>query len=312
MFNLLIGCNEQSTTIKSEIEEVDDFEYVEIGEYATNNSFYQTYDRALQLYGVKLKQHDINTKKGTAHVIECGNVKGEPLVLLHGMNATSTMWYTNIKQLAEKYHIYAIDFLLEPGKSEMTTEVDEIDEIVGWYNEIFNKLNLEEVNLLGASRGGWLSVNIAIKGKVKVKKMALLSPAQTFVWISPGKDLISNIAFSINPERKNLRSVLSTLSSDVEQIDQTYIDLFYMSSEQAKIRKAILEMRPFSDEDMQSLKMPVLLLVGDDDFINPPKSIDKAKGVLSNLTASTVKNAGHFLSIDQYEVVNRQLLDFFK
>jgi pimeloyl-ACP methyl ester carboxylesterase len=56
--------------------------------------------------------------------------------------------------------------------------------------------------------------------------------------------------------------------------------------------------------------MPVLLLIGDNDIINNQNSIERAKKNMKNVETAIIKDAGHFLSIDQSEIVNKKILDF--
>ena len=57
--------------------------------------------------------------------------------------------------------------------------------------------------------------------------------------------------------------------------------------------------------------MPVLLMIGDQDIINSEKSIGIAKKSFADLKSYTIKNAGHFLSVDQPEIVNKNIIDFY-
>ena len=152
---------------------------------------------------------------------------------MHGMNASSTMWYPNVKELAKKYKVFAIDFLMEPGKSEQKVEINSTSSIVSWYTEIFDSLELDKFSIVGASRGGWLGVNLAIKHPNRVENLVLLSPAQTFKWIPIGKDLFANLAYTIKPKRKKLRKSLKTMSSNVDNIKQEYIDCLLYTSDAA-------------------------------------------------------------------------------
>lgn len=257
-----------------------------------------------------LEEKDIHTSFGNAHVIVCGRSNAEPLVLLHGMNASSTMWYPNIKELSEHYRIYAIDFLLEPGKSLCEKGINNTGQIIDWYYEIFDQLHLQKFDIAGASRGGWLAVNIALRERSRIHKMILLSPAQTFIWIKPQMKIMSNITYTISPKRKRLRSILETMTFNVDNIQQVYINQYYIATKEASISKCILQMTPFSDEKLRLLKMPVMLLIGDNDIINNDKSIERAKKLIPDVQAETIKNAGHFLSIDQPENVNKKIIDF--
>lgn len=275
-------------------------------------TYKEAYNRALSLFKTPLAERDIKTSFGTAHVIITGPADKAPVVLLHGMNASSTMWYPNIKALSEHYRVYAIDFLLEPGKSLCESEVSNTDQIVNWYYEIFDQLGLKKFSIVGASRGGWLAMNIALRHKERINKVVLLSPAQAFIWIKPGMKVISNISYTMSPKRKRLRDVLETMTFNVDNINQIYINLYYAASKEAKVSKCILQMTPFSDEQIEALNMPVLLLIGDNDIINNQKSLERANKHMKNVQAEVIKNAGHFLSIDQAETINKKILEFLQ
>lgn len=293
----------------------DYMKYAEKPDYILNpepvqKSYFDAYDASLKLWDIPVEELYIPTSFGTAHVVVAGPANGEPMVLLHGMNATSTMWYPNAKALSKDYRLFAIDFILEPGKSFKTGEFDDVNQVAIWYNEIFDKLELKEFNLVGASRGGWISVKIALQNQERIKKMVLLSPAQTFIWIRPSTDLLKNIILMFSSDEKQIEQSLKSMSSNVANIDKTYLKQYYKSEAQDSISKFVLAMQPFSKRDFQSLKMPVLVLIGDDDVINNKKTIQMAKRIIPNGQGEIIKNAGHFLSVDQADEVNSKILDF--
>ncbi|HEY0029240.1 MAG TPA: alpha/beta hydrolase [Bacteroidia bacterium] len=269
------------------------------------------YNKTLALWQVPFEERKIATSFGPAQVIISGPVDGEPLVLLHGMNASSTMWYPNIKAFSEQYRVYAIDFLLEPGKSMNEKEIGSTEQLIDWYYEIFEQLKLNEFSMVGASRGGWLAINIALRDSTRINKIALLSPAQAFIWIRPQSDIIQNVGYSLLPRRKRLRSVLKTMTTDVDKLDQKFIEQYFIATEESDMDNCILQMTPFSADQLKSLKMPVLVLIGDNDIINNEKSLETAKYIPLVETA-TINNAGHFLSFDQPEIINKKVLDFLK
>ena len=285
----------------------------EFGEYLEevkpeDLEYYKAYNKALRLWKIPFHELNIRTSFGNAHVIVSGPKNGEPLVLLHGLNASSTMWYPNIKALSQNHRVYAIDYLLEPGKSH--GKVKNMMEIMNWYSEIFDQLKLEKFSLIGASKGGWLAVYIALQQKSRIKRIILLSPVQTFMWIRPGSKILSDIIYTLSPKRKQLRGILETMSVNVDGIEKAYIDQYFIATQKATNSKLNLQMTPYSDKELKTLDMPVLLLIGDQDIINKEKSIEKAKELLPHSETGIIKNAGHFLSFDQSETINKRILDF--
>ena len=302
--NTTANTNTDSLNINDTLNELD----VEVDKL----TYEQAYDKALTLFQTPFIEKDVKTKFGNAHVIVSGPENGEPLVLLHGMNASSTMWYPNIKSYSEHYRVYAIDCFLEPGKSQCVCKSPSTKDVVDWYFEIFNQLHLKKFNLLGASRGGWLSVHIALRSKSRINKLILLSPAQTFGIIKPGLDMFSNISYSMIPKRKNLRDILETMSSNVDGMSQIFINQYYLATEKATIDANVIKMQPFFGRELKSLKMPILVLIGDRDIINGEANLGRAKRLCSNIQTGTVSNAGHFLSMDQSAVVDKKVIEFLK
>jgi pimeloyl-ACP methyl ester carboxylesterase len=287
----------------------------EFGEYnevitTEGREYFKSYNKALTLWNTAFHELNIPTSLGNAHVIVCGPKNGEPVVLLHGMNASSTMWYPNIKALSQNHRVYAIDYLLEPGKSHVKGEVKDMSEIVNWYNEIFDQLKLDEFSLIGASRGGWLAMYFALQQTSRIRSIVLLSPAQTFMWIPPGSEVLSGLNYTIRPKRKHLRRLLETMSFDVDKIEQEFIDQYFLATQEAIKIKFILKMTPYTDDELKRLTMPVLLLIGNHDIINTEKSIEQAEALLPYCETGIIKNAGHFLSIDQSDTVNARILEF--
>lgn len=278
---------------------------------ASDKAYFEAYDETLKLWDVAFEELYIPTTDGVAHVIVSGPENAEPVVLLHGMNASSTMWYPNIEALSSNHRVYAIDFLLEPGKSFVYNDMESVDKVIDWYQEVFFVLELDTFHLIGASRGGWLAVNLALDNQKSIKSMVLLSPAQTFTWIKPSMDLFKNIATLLSSKEKQIAQSLESMSSNVPNISDAYLEQYYIATEKDSVNQFMSSMQPFSNKELKSLQMPVLVLIGDDDMINEKRTIEIAK-MLPKGKGEVIRNAGHFLSIDQAEVVNAKMLEFLK
>lgn len=278
---------------------------------ASDKAYFEAYDETLKLWDVAFEELYIPTTDGVAHVIVSGPENAEPVVLLHGMNASSTMWYPNIEALSSNHRVYAIDFLLEPGKSFVYNDMESVDKVIDWYQEVFFVLELDTFHLIGASRGGWLAVNLALDNQKSIKSMVLLSPAQTFTWIKPSMDLFKNIATLLSSKEKQIAQSLESMSSNVANISDAYLEQYYIATEKDSVNQFMSSMQPFSNKELKSLQMPVLVLIGDDDMINEKRTIAIAK-MLPKGKGEAIRNAGHFLSIDQAEVVNAKMLGFLE
>jgi pimeloyl-ACP methyl ester carboxylesterase len=276
------------------------------------NTYLKAYDKTLNLWDVPFSEENISTSFGIVHVIQAGSKNGKDLVLLHGMDASSTMWYPNIKELSRKHRVYAIDFIMEPGKSTLTAKPLSKEEIVQCYNEVFNHYKLKKFNIIGASRGGWITMLLASQKENQIDKIVLLSPAQTFKFIDKLGKTSTALMLKLFPSEKKFGKTLGTFATHPQKISPVYKRQFYLANKYAKSNSSMLKMMPFSNAELQSITNPILVLIGDQDVINSEDSLEKAKESMSNAKTRVVKDAGHFLSIDQSKIVNEAITDFLR
>ena len=315
---ILLGSCKDKTKEQSK-EEIED-EYAEFKmkpDYITHpdkehKAYFEAYDKTLQQWGVDYEELYITTSKGIAHVLLSGPKNGVPLVLLHGMSASSTMWYPNAKDLAKDYRLFAIDLIIEPGKSYKTADIENLDEVTAWYQEIFWALKLDSYHLVGTSRGGWLAMNLALHGKRDIRSLILLTPVQTFEWIPPSTGLLKNILNVFYSKEDRIDRTMETLSKDPENINKEYLDQYRLGQENDSLSKFVIGMKPFANSELESLKMPVLVLIGDGDIFSTKQTIKLTEKYIPKGQGEIIPNSGHFVSVDQAKLVNQKMLNFLK
>jgi len=273
-------------------------------------NYQAAYDKALKLWNIPYTEEDVKTSFGTAHVVMAGPKNGKDLVLLHGMDASSTMWYPNIKALTKNHRIYAIDFIMEPNKSNLTAKPLSSKDILVFYNEVFNHYKLKKFDIVAASRGGWIATLLATQKSNSIDKIVLLSPAQTFKFIDQPRKTSAALMLKFFPSEKKFGKTLKTFSTHPENISVIYKRQFYLANKYAKSNSSMLKMMPFSDKELESIQNPILVLIGDTDVINSEESLERAKKYLSNSKTKIIKDAGHFLTIDQPKTVNDAVINF--
>ncbi len=271
--------------------------------------YINSYNNTLKLWDVPFEEIDVKTSYGTAHVITCGPKTGESLVLFHGTDASSTMWFPNVKEFSKEYRVYAIDFPLEAGKSVSNRIKLSNKQTALFYTEVFNHFQMKNINLLGISRGGWLVTYLAVHD-ADVKKIVLLSPAQTLGTVENVGKALSGLNLKIFPSTKSNDKFFKAFSYYPDKINPLFKEQLYLAYKYGNSRPRLLNMWPFSKEELESIKIPVLVLVGDHDIINSEKSFVKARKYLINVETAVIKDAGHFLSMDQPENTNKIIIEF--
>lgn len=272
--------------------------------------YLRSYNNALRLWKIKYIEEDVKTNYGLAHVIISGPKDGKPIVLLHGTDASSTMWFPNIRVLSKKYRVYAIDYPLETGKSLANVNQMNPKDMIVFYNQIFSYYNLENINIVGASRGGWVATLLALEPQNRIGKLVLLSPAQTFGGVDKIGKAFSALKLKMFPSPKRLNRFFEQFSYYPDKIDRKYKEQFYLANKFGRSKPDLMKMFRFPKTDMQMLKIPVFVLVGDHDVINDVGIVERAKEVIPHVETAIIKDAGHFLSIDQSETVNQKIIEF--
>lgn len=274
--------------------------------------YFDAYDQTMMHWEIDFEDLYIPTSHGTAHVIMAGAGNSENLILFHGLSSSSTMWYPNAKELSNHFRLFAIDLIIEPGKSQQTKDFKNLKEVSDWYQEVILKLNLESYHLVGPSRGGWFAMDLTIRYPEKVKSTVLLSPVQTLIWIPPSRKLFKNMANVFYSGRKRVYRTMSTLSNDAEKIDDDFLRQYRLGKESDSSRKFVTGMQPFSKKKLKSIETPIYVLVGEDDMFNNKRSLKKAKKFIPSVTSELIEDTGHFLSVDQVDTINHKVITFIE
>ncbi|MEU3563026.1 alpha/beta fold hydrolase [Kitasatospora sp. NPDC006786] len=277
---------------------------------AARAKFLAAYDRAMELWPGPRQELDIETAYGSVHVHRYGATTGEPIVLLHGHAGHPSNWYPQIAALGEHHPVYAIDTLDDPGRSVQRAVAAGSQENAAWLGEVLAGLGLERVHLVGVSYGGWLALNQAIHAPERLASIAPLDPggiekvpARFYAHMIGG--LFGMLA--PRPLRPAVGRLLANpaLSAPREMIAPL---MLAMRSYKPGSRPPA---RPFTDEELASIELPVLVLVGRRSaLLRPRQVVERVTRLVPGVRAEILERAGHGLNLEQPEAVNERLLGF--
>lgn len=78
----------------------------------------QLYDKQINKLASEYSDIYVDTSFGKTHLIEIGNKNGKPLLVFHGGNSTTSYNLLAFRFLLNDFHIYAVDTIEHPGKSD--------------------------------------------------------------------------------------------------------------------------------------------------------------------------------------------------
>lgn len=276
--------------------------------------YFAAYDSALKLWPLPYESCYVTTPYGRTHIISCGPPNAAPLILLHAGQASSTMWFPNVADLTKQFHVLAVDTLGEPGKSIPAQQNDTRRDAAAWLEGVFNELGISKTRVMGLSRGGWLALNLAIFASHRLERMVLLSPAASFIPLNPFFSAVAGAVMRI-PTRFVSKIALNSWVSRGFVVDDVFAEQFMIGLQNwnwAMNTNGYSGVMPslFRDEELHQIQIPVLMIIGDQDKLNPPKAIERARQLIPHIEAEIIPHAGHFLSMEQPEYVNDRVLKF--
>jgi len=100
---------------------------------------------------------------------------GPPVVFLHG--AGGLMWDPFLESLAAKHTVYAPEHPgLTEGEPDAISHLDDLWDLVLYYNDLFDALGLPSAPVIGHSFGAMMAAELAANHPGRVSKLVLMCP----------------------------------------------------------------------------------------------------------------------------------------
>ncbi len=192
--------------------------------------------------------------------------EGPPLVLIHGGGSTlHTNFGLIIPLLAKDYKVIGVELQAHghtPDRDKPSSFEQDADDVA----ELLNQLIIGRADILGFSNGGNTAMQLAIRHPARVNKLVVASSFYKRSGMIEGFwDFMNKGTFAdmpqvykdeylkINPDPKGL---LAMYNRDAVRM-QTFKD--------------------WKEEDLQSIKAPSLIVVGDNDIMRPEHAVEMAR-----------------------------------
>jgi pimeloyl-ACP methyl ester carboxylesterase len=273
-------------------------------------AFLAAYDAAMKLWPVPFGEIEIPTRFGSTHVVTCGPKDSPPLVLLHGYWATSAMWSRNIADFSRDYRVYAIDVMGQPSRSIPDEPVRSAADYVAWLTETLNALQLDRISLAGMSFGGWLALAYAVAAPRRLQKLVLLSPGGLLPMVT--RFSVQGMLMMFFPSRWVVNSFMHWLGF-TEDAARPVLELMYLGLKHFRVPPETARIMPtvFSDDELRTMRVPMLLLIGDHEVMSDPATaLKRARRLIPNFHGELVPACRHDMCIRQHRIVNARVIDF--
>jgi pimeloyl-ACP methyl ester carboxylesterase len=247
---------------------------------------------------------------------------GEPLVLVHGIGSRWQVWQPVLGRLADRHNVVAVDLpgfgASPPPPPGTPAGIDSLAALLLDFLE--HELGLDRPHVAGNSLGGWLSLELARRGRVR--SATALSPAG-FAEGWEGRYGRGSLWLIVRLARA-LAARAETVMGSTAGRELTLFQLMArpanISPLEASESVRALGGAPWFDDTVRALAresfgdgngiaVPVTVAWGNKDRILPPRQAKRAARAIPSARMVTLWGCGHVPTYDDPEQVAQVLLD---
>ena len=264
------------------------------------------YDR--QLYRLSVPWCDlwVQTSFGKTHVVESGNLQGEPLLVFHGGNATTAYNLLACDFLLGEFHIYGVDIIGHPGKSAETSLSAKGYAYGRWAGEVIAGLGYDRMSLFSGSFDGGIVAKAMCEVPDKVKKALLYIPSgiRNAPAIRSASMMVPMILYWTTHNEKWLKQCFMPMAFTEDNITDDIFQTAKLSIDHVRVKTT---MPSDVDEDrMKKCIAPALVMGAEKDCLFPdPGVIERAERIIPNCKTYLLRGRGHmhFLTDDEKKMI---------
>lgn len=246
--------------------------------------------------------------------------RGEPLLLLHGIGASTFTWRFLIEKFAQDFDVIALDL---PGFGDSEKPLDfnyGLDGYTQIVQEFLARLQVSTCYVVGSSMGGTIALNLLRSTPQKIVRVAALAPAIHPKVVPPGLMALlpAHRILQRSMNERTMKTIMSLVYSRKELItgDTVREALRPFQTDSNSIAVFLKATSTFRDprlpqlfEDIEQSEK-VLLCRGNKDLMVTQKSIMNLSRLL-NVPVYNHPLAGHHPHEDEPDWTARLVRDFF-
>lgn len=250
------------------------------------------------------------------HVVDTGPEDGLPLVFIHGFPFHQAMWEPQRAALEERYRVVSYDVrglgASPVGDGQYTME-SFVDDLVG----VLDARGLGEVVGCGLSMGGYILFR-ALEREPTRFKGAVLCDTRSDADDDEGRLARADAIRSLKARghapfvERFLPRVLSPTTRRTRPEVVETVQAMVEGQSILGMCGCLLAMAARTDTtpSLDRIKVPTLLVVGEDDAITPPSVSRRMAGRIPGARIEVIPDAGHLTNLEAPDAVNRALEEF--
>lgn len=268
-----------------------------------------------------MKDHRITGGGGAQlHLVETGNPKGRPILLIHGFSQSWLAWSRQLdSDLAERYRLVAMDMRGHGLSDKPRDGYGDSNLWAGDVNAAIRALDLDQPVVCGWSYGSLVILDYirhygddAVGGINLVGAVTKLGSDEAMAVLTPAFLALVPAFFATDIEQgvHGVESLLRACFAQQLPARDLYLMLGYNVAVPPYVRQALLSRSLDNDDILPKIRKPVLITHGTDDGIVRPAAVDQHKAGIAHAQIHMIPNTGHACFWDDAAAFNLRLRVF--
>ncbi|MBA4123519.1 MAG: alpha/beta hydrolase [Acidobacteria bacterium] len=252
------------------------------------------------------------------------NGTGEPLVLIPGFASGAWSWFKQTEELSKDFRVvtfdpYGVGKSKSPnnrGKGNSSLEVF-AEDVLG----LLDALEIEKAHIVGASFGGFVAQEFALKFPERLNKLVLVcTTAGGANHVRPSIEVLRSFAPDASLTRgEHIRRFLRPAFSEEFNVDRAdEVERVCRMREESDVSETTYfdQLETAFNFDLEnkirSIKAETLVLTGDKDLIVPMQNSVNLSNSIPNAVLKIVKNGSHLFFIEKADEFNQIVSEFLR
>jgi pimeloyl-ACP methyl ester carboxylesterase len=245
--------------------------------------------------------------------------EGEPILMIMGFMGSARAWFRLLPHVAARHRAIVFDNR-GTGDSDRPRGLFTMDDLVGDALAVLDSAGEESAHVVGVSMGGMIAQHLALDHPERVRSLALCCthPGGRRPGGRPWR-MMASIALRplLGPGGtfKIVAPVLYSERTRVEHPDRLEADIRMRAEDltppHTAVGQAAAIARHDSRERLRDLRMPVLVVHGEEDRLVSPEAGRDLARLIPGAELRIVPHAGHLLGTDAEQETADALLGFF-
>jgi len=271
---------------------------------------------AVHAMSAEVIEKDVSVYGQNIHYAETG--EGPPLILLHGLWGGLNEWEPVLARMSESNRVIVMDFIGFHSSAKPAVQFHNAllsQFLVGFINE----LGLSDVTLMGHAMGANTATYTAFHHPASVSALILVDGAgyrnpERDLSKPPSEGMLRFRRVATGSSLAATRGLLERRVADRTLITEAWVEeafALWVNSARA-IGDMLLEGGDLTEEEMQQISQPALVVWGAEDKVFSPDNAERLRQDIEGAEVHIIEGSGHLPQIEQTDAFLSRVMPFLE